>query len=157
MTQNMCKTHMEETSQLFRKTQPIRMLMGQLNNVELTKLIHHLIHCKAKSMLVKILKVFILILILLFQQLFVSFWLRFCVFAIHIYIFRSPIFYRQEERCWEKFQPNPIRLPLPLSLLRALIQRQYCFRQPVSNELLWPKSYYLLLDRLLTGQDFAYR
>ena len=61
MTQNMCKTHMEETSQLFRKTQPIRMLMGQLNNVELTKLIHHLIHCNAKSMLVKILKVFILI------------------------------------------------------------------------------------------------
>lgn len=38
--------------------------MGQLNNVELTilsKLIHDLIHCKAKSMLVKILKVFILI------------------------------------------------------------------------------------------------
>lgn len=50
----MCKTHMEKTSQLFRKTQPIRKLMGQLNNVELTKLIHDLIHCKAKSMLIKI-------------------------------------------------------------------------------------------------------
>lgn len=60
----MCKTRTEETIQLFRKTQPIRTLMGQLNNVELTilsKLIHDLIHCKAKSMLVKTLKVFILI------------------------------------------------------------------------------------------------